>query len=361
MRKLFIYLKYSFMLLIAANLLIACSDNNDEETQHPPGVNVSKTKNTAVLLCSFGSTYPEPQATYQKIMDDFQKAFPNADIYLSFTSGTIVSRVYAQINKAYAQPDVWMTALGKAGYDSVFVQSLHIIPGEEYLGVRNTITKKYLSIPFPNIQVGRGACLLDSDEDIQRVAKILYDYYKPQLDAGEVVALMGHGNPDKEYIQANNQYTLLEQELQKLSGEKNIFIGTVDWGHQMFAHVREGILDFAKRHNKTNSEVTVTLGPLMSIAGDHAQNDLLGDLEEGQTEVDINPYESDMPTSDSDPSPQFSWKKKLEKLGFKINPKGSTTTEDEFNVVGLGDHSEIRQIWIDHLLSARKEASSMEE
>lgn len=342
------------VLLTAIFFVYSCSSDNDNNPSFPPGVEVNKQNNTAILLCAFGSTYPQPQATYEQIINDFQKAFPNTDIYISFSSGTIVSRVYAQIQKAYAQPDVWMTALGKAKYDSVFVQSLHIIPGEEYLGVVNTITKKYLTIPFPTIQVARGHCLLYSDEDIEQTADIIYSYYKSKLDNGEVVALMGHGNPDHEYVQANQQYKKLEKALQSRSQEANIFVGTVDWGDQMFSYVRDGIVAFANKKGKSNSEIVVSLAPLMSIAGDHAQNDLLGDLEEGQTFDEIDPYEDDHDA-------EFSWKMKLLKLGFTISPDGSNISEKDFNVVGLADHASIRKIWVNHLLEARKEATSMEE
>ena len=195
---------------------------------------------------------------------------------MSFTSRTIVSRVYAQIGKAYAQPDLWLSAIGKAGYKNVYVQSLHIIPGEEYLSLMNTDVKKNFMIPYPDIKVAKSACLLETEEDVDAVAEILYSYYKARLDKGEVVALMGHGNPDTEYTHANERYTQLENALQALSGEKNIFIGTVDWGNMMFSHIRDEIKAFAPRIGITEGNyktVTVNLAPLISTAGDHSQND----------------------------------------------------------------------------------------
>ncbi|MFT4073715.1 MAG: sirohydrochlorin cobaltochelatase [Dysgonamonadaceae bacterium] len=338
--------------LCSAVLFSSCSKEEDDSLKNSnEAVEIVKKNNTAILLCSFGSTYEQPQLTYDSILADYQRAFPNADIYMSFTSGTIVSRVYAKIGKAYAQPDVWMSALGKAGYDSVFVQSLHIIPGEEYLGLVKTITKKYLMTAYPNIEVATGGCLLYADDDVSQVAQVLYSYYKARLDAGQVVAFMGHGNPDTEYVQANEKYTKLEKALQALSGKANIFVGTVDWGEQKFSHVREGIIRFAKDNNKNYSDVIVSLTPLMSIAGDHAQNDLLGGLESGKTMADVNPYEDDE-------DPQFSWILKLKKLGFQMNAQGTTTTTSGFNVIGLGDHKSIRAIWVEHMLEARKSAIS---
>ncbi|NJK96512.1 MAG: cobalt chelatase [Bacteroidales bacterium] len=343
----------SILLFSSVILYTSCSKNEDSNDDRNP-VKIAKKHDIALLLCSFGSTYEQPQVTYDSIVADYQKAFPNADIYVSFTSRTIVSRVYAKIGEAFAQPDLWLKAIGEAGYSTVYVQSLHVIPGEEYLSLMNTDVKKNFMIPFANVKVAKSACLLESEEDVEALANVLYTYYKSRLDKGEVVALMGHGNPDSEYNHANEKYDLLEAKLQTLSGKQNIFVGTVDWGDKMFSHVRDGIKAFAAKNGKTYSQVVVNLSPLMSIAGDHAQNDLLGDLEEGQTMVDVNPDEDDWEAG-------FSWKLKLQKLGFSISSEGTVTDPASFNVIGLGDHKAIRAIWLKHMQEAAPNAESWNE
>lgn len=337
------------MLVLAFTVTFTSCSDDDDDDDNRNAVQINKTSDTALLLCSFGSTYQQPQATYEKIVADYKKEYPGVDIYMSFTSRTIVSRVYAQIGKAYAQPDLWLSAIAKAGYKTVYVQSLHIIPGEEYLSLMNTDVKKNFMVPNPDIKVAKSACLLNEDEDIADVAKALYAYYKPRLDKGEVVALMGHGNPDKEYIHANDKYDQLEAALQELSGKANIFVGTVDWGDKMFSHVRDGIIEFANGADYSN--ITVSLAPLMSIAGDHAQNDLLGDLEPGQKLDDVDPFEDDWEA-------EFSWKVKLAKLGFTISEDGTLTGDNNFNVVGLADHDAIRAVWLNHMKEAVKSAES---
>lgn len=327
----------------------SCSSSSDDEKKS--AVEVIKKNDTALLLCSFGSTYMQPQETYDKIIADYHKKYPNVDIYMSFTSRTIINRVYAKVGKAYAQPDLWLAEIGEKGYKNVYVQSLHIIPGEEYLGLMNSTVKKEFMSVYPDVKVAKGACLLKSDEDVKEVAKILYDYYKPRLDKGEAVAFMGHGNPDAEYVHANQQYSNLEVELQKLSGKANIFVGTVDWGDKMFSHVRDGLVAYAKASGKENKDLTVTITPLMSIAGDHAQNDLLGGLADDQKMSDVDPMEDDEDA-------EFAWNIKLEKMGFVINPEGTTTSEDGFNVLGLGDHAGIRNIWVKHLEEAIEDMAS---
>lgn len=351
---------FAVVSLLSASMFSSCSsddDNNDEskgEALYRKAVVIDKKHDTALLLCSFGSTYAQPQATYDKIIADYQAAYPNTDIYLSFTSRTIVSRVYNQLHKIYAYPTLWLSAIGKAGYENVYVQSLHIIPGEEYLSLMNTDVKKDFMVPYETVKVAKSACLLETEEDVEAVAKILYDYYKPALDNGEVVALMGHGNPDTEYTHANLRYDELEAALQALSGKQNVFVGTVDWGEKMFSHVRDGLIAFAKANDKEYKDVIINLAPLMSIAGDHAQNDLLGSYEDGQTWDKINPYEDDEDA-------EYSWILKLQKLGFTISENGSQIGDDNFNVKGLADHSEIRKIYLSHMVKAIENASSWKD
>lgn len=346
--------------VVALGTFTACSSSDDDKDERS-AVKIEKKHDTALLLCSFGSTYSQPQETYDKIIADFEKEFPNTDIYLSFTSRTIVSRVYAQLNKEYVQPDIWLKAIADAKYDKVMVQSLHIIPGSEYVSLMDTYAYKGFMANHPDTKVARGACLLKSDEDVKVVAKVLYNYYKPNLDKGEVVAFMGHGNPEDEYSHANGRYLQLQTELQTLSGKKNIFIGTVDWSKMMFGNVRDGIIAYAKSRGLTEATYknqVVNLAPLMSIAGDHAQNDMLGGLEDGQKESDIDPFEADFAVKANGKiefTSKFTWILKLQKLGFTINPIGSTIDPDKFSVIGLADHKKLRAIWVNHLKEAEFE------
>ena len=80
----------------------ACDDDddkgNDASSSNPAIEVVAKAKkhDTAILLCTFGSTFKESIKTYDNILADYEDAFPDADVYLSFTSRTCVNRVYAE-------------------------------------------------------------------------------------------------------------------------------------------------------------------------------------------------------------------------------------------------------------------------
>lgn len=340
------------VLLATTAVLSSCSKEDSKLDDKNP-VQVLKKHDTAILLCTFGSTYELPQTTFSAIVKDYEKKYPNADIYLSFTSRTCVSRVGAKIGKYFAQPDLWLRAIGEAGYKKVGVQSLHVIPGEEYLSLMNTDVKKNFMIPFPDIQVAKGACLLDNggekdgDNDVETVANVLYnEFCKEKVEKNEFVILMGHGNPDKEYTHANARYSQLEAALQKLDGDKKrIFVGTVDYGDMMFSYIRQELATATGNPQANNAAngttqqaangVVLHLAPLMSVAGDHAHNDMAGDLESPQTVADVNPYEPDHEA-------EFSWKLKLRKLGY-------TVEESNCYMIGLGDYANLRQVWMGHL------------
>lgn len=66
------------------------------------------------------------------------------------------------------------------------------------------------------------------------VAKVLYSHYSDKLaDNKNILLLMGHGNPDKNY-NANTKYTETEEAMQALAANKNVFVGTVDYGDMLF-------------------------------------------------------------------------------------------------------------------------------
>ena len=356
----------------------SCSDDDDvESTLNPAEQQVAQTKqhDTALLLCTFGSTYNDSLSVYDDIINDFKAEFPDVDIYMSFTSRTCINRVEASTGIARYELDQWLKAIGDAGYTRVAVQSLHVIPGEEYLSLMNTDIKKYFMIQwYPSINVLRGANLLAEDEDTEAVAEVLYNHYATQLaDKNNIVLLMGHGNPDENYS-ANNKYAEVQEALQAKATNKNIFVGTVDYGDMLFwpNEVEENpadritdtnvvrsqypgciysqIMAYCDANGLQPADVKVYIAPFMSIAGDHAHNDLWGleALAEGAStdEVDLSTNE-------------YSWRERLEKIGFQVqeyfesHPIAQAGADhgiaDGCGIRALGSYPEIRQIWVKHL------------
>ena len=76
------YLMAAFVAAVTCTGFNSCSDNDDEESTVNPAVDVvSKTKqhDTAILLCTFGSTYNESLTVYDDIIEDFKS---NLSLYL---------------------------------------------------------------------------------------------------------------------------------------------------------------------------------------------------------------------------------------------------------------------------------------
>ena len=344
--------------------MVSCSDDDDNSSQGSTANPVeeivarSKTSNTAVLLCTFGSTFQESIKTYDAIIADYKAAFPNTDVYLSFTSRTCVNRVKSETGVDRYQPDLWLDAIGKAGYERVAVQSLHVIPGEEYLSLMNTDVKKnFMIAAYPSVKVLKGENLLASQEDVDEVAGILYQSYKDVLkDKKNVLLFVGHGNPDVNYSHANEQYTNLETAMLELADNKNVFVGTVDYGSMLFfpelekedptpadeeiadTYIYKKLRNYCSENGLEPSEITVHLTSIMSIAGDHAHNDLWG-LEDDDSKV-----------NEATPRSDYSWRLKLTNMGFTIDQTESHHgSVDNCTIKGLGDYADIRSIWLSHL------------
>lgn len=302
------------LLLLTSVLFSAYATNDNKATATP----ISKTKNTALLLTSFGSTWENSHQTYQEIKEIFEQTYPQTDVYLSFTSKICISRWGAQTGEYYATPDVYLETIAEAGYENVWVQSLHIIPGKEYTMLKEHYVKDFKQ-KHPNISTILGEPLLVTDKDIEEVGSILYQDYKSAIEQGEAVVFMGHGSPDSYYDYANVSYRKMHEYLQSLS--PLFFVGTVDYS--------EMLIDFVMKEmaQKTPPNATIHLAPLMSIAGDHAHNDIAGDYDE-----------------EAAPEEQ-SWKIVLRNAKYSV-------PDENCHLKGLGGYSDIIKVWIRHLNEA---------
>lgn len=350
----------SAVLLASSMGFVSCNDDDDDNTANPveESVLAGKKHDTALLLCTFGSTFRESIKTYDQVLADYKNepAFKDCDVYLAFTSRTCVNRVFAETGVERFQPDFWLDAFGKAGYKRVAVQSLHVIPGEEYLSLMNTDVKKnFMASAWPDIEVVKGTPLLFEQEDIEAVADALFAHYQTKLaDKNQVVLLMGHGNPDKLYV-ANDRYTLLEEALLKRAANKNIFVGTVDYGNMLFYTDQDGdgkedvtcvyakLKKYCADKGVEPAAIEISMAPLMSIAGDHAHNDMWG-IEDGDD------------FSKATPEANACWRLKLLKMGFRINEDESHHGGlDKCTVPGLADNAMIRAVWLKHMKSLFEE------
>ncbi|NOU58374.1 sirohydrochlorin cobaltochelatase [Marinifilum caeruleilacunae] len=297
-----------------AMVFTGCSDDDNDD------------KNTlgdkdGILLVTFGSSFPDPQKTFEKIDLAAKERFSGETIKWGFTSDIIINKLRqgngeGSLNGTVIDNDTPEEALEimvKEGFSKFEVQSLHVIPGEEFDELEEAIQD--FKMKYEGVEVKVGRPLLDSDADIKKVAEILAAKFANEITEGPVL-FMGHGTPHA----ADAQYLKLQSELQKLNA--NFFVGTVEGiGFDAGTTSIGGILAELDKLSPKANKVTIT--PLMSIAGDHANNDMNGN------------------TGETDPAEQ-SWKERLEAKSYTVNTV----------MKGLGDYDEINDIWMDHLEGA---------
>ena len=307
-------------------------------------VKAHKKHNKVILLVAFGSTWEQAYDAFDTTIDAYESDFADYDIFLSYSSAICINRAAAGENtepRFYYAPPFWLNAFAADGvqYDEIVVQSLQVIPGEEYTRVINYIKDfannangdlddTYLS----EVSIKLGVPLLqDADADVSLVAKELNALYSEKAAEG-VVAFMGHGNPDSyDTYKANVRYTELETALQKFS--KNYFVGTVD----MMGNFKTNV--WARMTAAGITSGKVYCHPLMSIDGDHGHNDMAGDDDDNWEDgVGFTPNEEGEVEDTS-------WKMYFQHLGYECN-------DDTMINLGLLELPTVRQVWMNHTKDA---------
>lgn len=184
--------------------------------------------------------------------------------------------------------------------------------------------------------------LQDPEKDVNDVASALHNLYKSQA-ANDIVAFMGHGNPDEyDTYKANVRYTQLEEALQALN--PHYFVGTVDMMENFKPHVYERMAEAGL--NTGNRKVY--LHPLMSIDGDHGHNDMAGDDLPEKFEGKSYTFADLMAEANEEGEVEdCSWK-----VFFGANGSGFTCNNSTMIEKGLLELPTIRQIWMNHTQDA---------
>lgn len=251
----------------------------------------------AILLVSFGTSYPEARVAFDNIEESVKSEFPGVEIRWAFTS-KMIRKILKRRGEDINSPAEALAEMGEDGFTHVAVQSLHIIPGQEYDDLKHTV-EAFNGMP-KGIQVSKlGKPLLFTDSDSRALASFINSEYSSLVKKRSSVIFMGHGT-----VHASNIYYPGFQYYlnQKSDG---YFIGTVE-GFPTLDNIVPGL--------EANGVKRVTLIPFMSVAGDHAKNDMAG---EG---------------SDS-------WRSILEARGFKV----------DIVLKGLAESDDVVRVWIDHL------------
>lgn len=270
----------------------------------------------AILLVVFGTSYPEAQAAYENIERVYREEFPQAEVRIAFTSDFIRRKLLDRDNVTIDNPLTALAHLNDEGYTNVVVQSLHVIPGEEFHDLANIVESvRGIEGKFGFRNLVLGEPLLMNFVDYRNVSRALASQFEQNTtgtertphssprDAGQMaVIFMGHGTEHS----ANSAYSQMANILAE--DHENVFLGTVE-GYPGYDEVLASLNESGVKKAR--------LIPFMVVAGDHALNDLTGNESE-------------------------SWKSMLEKEGFEI----------DYNLLGMGENDGIVEIFVGHTKEA---------
>ncbi|MBR6201758.1 MAG: sirohydrochlorin cobaltochelatase, partial [Bacteroidaceae bacterium] len=149
------FLMAAAVALMTAVSFTACSSDDDNPSNYQryqeevnAMVKKQQTSKKAILLVAFGSTWQQAYDTFDQVVSDYKAEFSGWDVYLSFSSIECINNARAGENVApqsYYDPEHWLNAIGQAGYEQIVVQSLQVIPGEEYRNVRDSYVKNFMN------------------------------------------------------------------------------------------------------------------------------------------------------------------------------------------------------------------------
>ena len=135
----------------------SCSDDDDDKATNnytayqeavDAQVKAAKKHDSAILLVAFGSTWNNAFKAFDATKAAYEKAFPGSDVYVSYSSAICINRAAFGENtdengkivkRNYYAPNFWLHAFATAKYKDITIQSLQVIPGEEYSRVINYI------------------------------------------------------------------------------------------------------------------------------------------------------------------------------------------------------------------------------
>ena len=253
-------------------------------------------KKVGILLVAFGSSEASAQVSFENIDQKVKQAYPGIPVRWAYTS-VIIRDKLAKQGQILDSPEVALAKMRDEKFTHVAVASLHTIAGSEYHDLRRSVGAFKIMGGFERVILAYP--LLATQEDMERAVDAILATIPKERKKDEAVVLMGHGS----HHPSNAFYAALMFQVQLK--DPNVFIGNVE-GFPELDTIQDLLI--AKKIKKAY------LMPFMSVAGDHAKNDMASDEED-------------------------SWKSVLTKAGFECVPI----------LKGTAEYDEFVDIWVDHV------------
>lgn len=248
------------------------------------------------VLAAFGTSDKEAQKSLDAIKSAYEKQ--GDEVIWAYSSNIIRAKLNKEKQVVYSVTEA-LDYARKNGYKDLKIQSLHVVPAEEYMKICRLISR-YMEVNGEHFDSAvMGHPLLSSYADLEQTIETVLSAVPKERTAKDAVILMGHGND-----RGTGDLSLLAAAGAFHKADPKVWLATV-----------EGALGFDKvlaELKKTGCK-KVWLMPFMIVAGDHAKNDMAGNEED-------------------------SWKSMLENSGYEVH-----TVLD-----GLGSLDGIQQIFLEH-------------
>jgi sirohydrochlorin cobaltochelatase len=220
----------------------------------------------AILLAAFGTSAQKAQTSYANVEKKIRIIFPDKAVHWAWTAHSLLKsdpkNPRLSVQEALAK-------LATEGVRKVSILSLHVIPGIEYSNLVQT-ARAFEGLPKGIQEIRVSTPLLHTVDSVTKVAQALIQDAPQGRKADEALVFVGHGTNHA----AGVYYPALQYYLHVL--DKNAFIGTLDFDKgeppAKGSPSQEDILNALKAHGIKK----MWLAPLMTVAGEHAANDLFG-------------------------------------------------------------------------------------
>lgn len=208
----------------------------------------------AILAISFGTTnLNQIEKSIMSCVKALQEAFFTWDVRYAFSSEVVIRKLATVYNRYIPSIEEAISKLIEEGYEEVVIQPLHLLKGKEYTKVISHMERYTDKL---NLRIGNP--LFSEEADFDKASQALGELYHK---GNSFLLLLGHGT---DHV-ANEAYSILKQKI-----EERGIIGTVATLNEL-EHI-ERIALLAKKYKKD----TITIIPIMLVAGNHLITDILG-------------------------------------------------------------------------------------
>lgn len=248
------------------------------------------------ILAAFGTSDEEAAESLHALQSAYEKQ--GDTVIWAYSSNIIRAKLNKEKHVVYSVTEA-LDFAAENGYKDIKIQSLHVVPAEEYMKICRLISR-YMESKGENFNsVTMGHPLLSSKQDLDKTIEAVFSALPKERAKEDALILMGHGND-----RGTGDLSLLAAAYAFHSADPMVWLATVE-GTLAFDNVLAEL-----RQTKAKK---VWLMPFMIVAGDHAKNDMAGEEED-------------------------SWKSMLMKNGYEVHAV----------LNGLGSIPKIQTLFIEH-------------